>query len=83
MTAPGAILTLAEKFERNREAYRSPDYNETQLRREFLDPSFTALGWDVENTRGYAEAYKGVIREDAIKFGTLCPRHYTLQLSLC
>lgn len=48
----------------------SGEYNETQLRREFLDPFFTGLGWDVENKQGYAEAYKDVVHEDAIKIGT-------------
>src|SRR3970040_310917 len=28
-----------------------------------------ALGWDVTNKAGYAEAYKDVIHEDAIKMG--------------
>ena len=65
MPAPQAVLDLVERFERNREAYKSPTYNETQLRREFLDPFFEALGWDVNNRQGYAEAYKDVIHEDA------------------
>jgi hypothetical protein len=69
MTAPKEILDLVERFERNRDAYRSAQYNETQLRREFLDPFFNTLGWDVENRQGYAEAYKDVIHEDAIKIG--------------
>ena len=69
MPAPQAVLDLIERFERNREAYKSPSYNETQLRREFLDPFFEALGWDVNNRQGYAEAYKDVIHEDAIKVG--------------
>ena len=34
---------------------------------EFLDPFFKALGWDINNEQGYAEAYKDVVREDAIK----------------
>jgi len=69
MPAPQAVLDLIERFERNREAYKSPSYNETQLRREFLDPFFEALGWDVNNRQGYAEAYKDVIHEDAVKVG--------------
>src|SRR3989441_3797752 len=69
MSAPKEILDLVERFERNKDAYRSPQYNETQLRREFLDPFFQALGWDVNNEQGYAEAYKDVIHEDAIKVG--------------
>ncbi len=66
---PQTILTLVERFEHNREAYHSVTYNETQLRREFLDPFFAALDWDVDNTQGFAEAYKDVIHEDAIKVG--------------
>jgi hypothetical protein len=69
MTAPGEIIELVERFDRNRDVYRSPSYNETQLRREFLDPFFAALGWDVDNRAGWAEAYKEVIHEDAIKIG--------------
>jgi len=44
-------------------------YNETQIRREFIDPLFKALGWDIDNQQGHAEAYKDVIHEDAIKVG--------------
>lgn len=70
MTTPRTIIDLVERFERNREAYQSSKYNETQLRREFIDPLFRELGWDVDNTAGYAEAYKDVIHEDAIKVGS-------------
>lgn len=51
MTAPREVLVLVQRFERGRDAYRSPAYNETQLRREFLDPFFLALGWDVLGAR--------------------------------
>lgn len=69
MAVPKEIIELRDHFDRNRETYRSGHYNETQLRREFVDPFFKALGWDVENTAGHAEAYKDVIHEDAIKVG--------------
>src|SRR5258706_5137033 len=69
LTISQSVRELVERFDRNREAYRSGNYNETQLRREFLDPFFKALGWDIDNTAGYAEAYKDVIHEDAIKVG--------------
>ena len=69
MSAPPQILELAARFERQLDAYRSGQYNETQLRREFLDPLFKALGWDMDNEQGYAEAYKDVIHEDAIRIG--------------
>jgi len=75
MTAPKAVARLVERFHENREAYLSSEYNETQLRREFLDPFFKVLGWDIDNEQGYAEAYKEVIHEDAIKIerGTKAP----------
>jgi hypothetical protein len=69
MSAPPEITGLVERFEEQPEAYQSGRYNETQLRREFVDPMFKALGWDMENVSGYAEAYKDVIHEDAIKIG--------------
>jgi len=69
MTAPAAVGELVERFDSHRDAYRSGKYNETQLRRDFLDPLFEAFGWDVYNQQGYAEAYREVIHEDAIKIG--------------
>ncbi len=69
MAVPQIIEELVKRFEYNREAYRSSNYNEAQLRREFLDPFFEALGWDVQNKQGYAEAYKDVIHEDSIRIG--------------
>ena len=69
MAAPNIIAELVQRFERNRASYQATGYNETQLRREFLDPLFKALGWDIDNERGHAEAYKDVIHEDAIKVG--------------
>lgn len=70
MTLPVEIARLVETFERNRESYVQGHYPETQLRREYIDPFFKALGWDVDNTRGWAEAYKDVIHEDAIRIGS-------------
>ena len=67
MAAPQIILELIDRFDRNIEAYESGKYNETQVRREFIDPFFEALGWDVNNTAGNAETYKDVIHEDAVK----------------
>ncbi|MHB8793317.1 MAG: Eco57I restriction-modification methylase domain-containing protein [Thermoleophilia bacterium] len=68
-TARAKIADLVERFSENEAAYKNPAYNETQTRREFIDPFFKALGWDVDNERGYAPAYKDVIHEDAIKVG--------------
>ncbi len=69
MPTPQEVSELVKRFKRNRESYRNSEYNETQARREFIDPLFKALGWDVTNEKGYAEGYKEVIHEDAIKVG--------------
>ncbi len=66
---PPAVLKLVERFHEHADAYKQQAYKETQVRREFIDPFFTALGWDVANKAGHAEAYKDVIHEDAIKVG--------------
>jgi predicted type IV restriction endonuclease len=42
---PSTIAELVETFDRNIEAYRCQEYNEAQLRREFIDPFFEELGW--------------------------------------
>ena len=59
MSPPKEVLELVEHFERNLEQYRSPQYKEAEVRREFIDPFFEALGWDIQNRRKYAEAYPG------------------------
>ena len=67
---PEVVGRLVERFHSHRQAYSSGQYNEAQLRQEFLNPLFEALGWDVYNKRGLSEAYKEVIHEAAIKVGS-------------
>ncbi|MEI6841612.1 MAG: N-6 DNA methylase [Methanomicrobiales archaeon] len=62
------VLKLIQRYEAFRQIYLKGEYNETQLRREFVDPLFRALGWDVDNNQGYSEAYKDVVHEQTIKF---------------
>lgn len=69
MSTPAVIVELVERFRLHKEAYQASSYNETQVRREFIDPFFKALGWDIDNEQGYAEAYKDVVHEDAVKIG--------------
>jgi type I restriction-modification system DNA methylase subunit len=67
MPAPDIIRRLVERFEEHRDSYRAGKYNEAQLRQEFLNPFFEALGWDLFNQQGYAEAYKEVIHEASLE----------------
>nr|QNO53354.1 hypothetical protein KFLEFLPM_00007 [Methanosarcinales archaeon ANME-1 ERB6] len=63
------LRELVERFRRNLDVYKKSAYNEAQVRREFIDPFFEALGWDVSNKQGFAEQYKEVVLEDTIKVG--------------
>lgn len=72
---PAEIIELVDKFERNIKAYKNPSYKEEQLKQEFINPLFKALGWDVDNISGAAPQYRDVIFEDSIKVagGTKAP----------
>ena len=67
MPAPEIIHQLVAKFAENREAYRSDKYKEAQLRQEFIDKFFEALGWDIYNQKGVAPEYSDVIIEDSLE----------------
>jgi hypothetical protein len=69
MPAPAELLKLVEQFRENRDVYLSDAFTETSLRRQFIDPMFELLGWDVLNRQGHAEAYKEVVHEDSLKIG--------------
>ena len=80
--APSRAVELIDTFDRNIEAYRSQQYNEAQIRREFIDPFFEELGWDITNKAGHAQAYKDVIHEDAIKIGGYTKIAYVKKLPI-
>ena len=63
------ISDLIEKFEHNLDEYRNPRYKEAQLRDEFINPFFEALGWDVHNKAGYSMNFRDVIHEDEVRVG--------------
>jgi predicted type IV restriction endonuclease len=66
-TAYKKISELVNRFEEHKESYQNSDYNETKTRRDFIDPFFKAIGWDIDNEQGLAEAYREVIHEDKLK----------------
>src|SRR5208337_4329146 len=67
MGCPDLLSRLIAKFTEQADQYRSADYNETQVRIDFINPMFKALGWDMDNIAGYAEPYRDVVHEDAIR----------------
>ncbi|MCA9431463.1 MAG: hypothetical protein KC940_13210 [Candidatus Omnitrophica bacterium] len=67
MGAPDTVMRLVERFHTQVEDYKRGAYNETQVRRDFIDPFFQALGWDINNKAGYSERYREVIHEDSLR----------------
>ncbi|MCF2552625.1 type I restriction enzyme HsdR N-terminal domain-containing protein [Bacteroides caecigallinarum] len=61
------IHTLVEKYEANRDFYRTSKFNETQVRNEFLDPLFESLGWDIRNISGKSTNEREVLLEESLK----------------
>src|SRR4030066_1736277 len=43
------LQSLISKFEKDRNYYLSKGYPEAQVRLDFINPFFNALGWDIEN----------------------------------
>lgn len=75
MALPQGLHELIEKFKQNHDQYSSPEYKEAELRKEFIDPLFEILGWDMTNEKGAAEQYKDVKYEPSLEVegGTKAP----------
>jgi len=69
LAASDSVRQLIDTFDNNLHFYKSDQYNEAQLRQEFLDPFFRELGWDMDNEEGLAPQYRDVIHEASIKIG--------------
>ena len=67
MTQLKRLSNLIEKYNNNLSYYRSTQYNETQLRTDFLDIFFSILGWDLTNTSGKMTNEREVLVEESLK----------------
>lgn len=65
------IRALVQKYERDRDFYRSLSFNETELRNQFLDPLFEALGWDIRNVSCRSTNEREVLLEEPLKESAL------------
>ncbi len=74
MPLPPTVIDLIQRFQDNEAHYRAASYNETEARREFIDPFFSALGWDMDNKQGYSEKYKEVVHEARVQVGSTTRR---------
>lgn len=59
------IKFLVSKFENNHSSYSKSKYNETQTRRDFIDPFFEALNWDLQNNQKLPDYLREVVLEDS------------------
>ncbi len=64
---PERVLDLVDHYRENRSSYHASGYDEANLRKDFLNPLFAQLGWDMENAEGAAEEYKDVVVEDRVQ----------------
>ncbi len=68
MAVPTEVYRLVERFDANLDAYKSGQFDEAQVRIDFINPLLKdALGWDVHNERGLSETYREVVYEDRVK----------------
>jgi len=61
-TGKDAVHKLIGNFEKNEREYMSKDFQETETRVRFIDPFFTALGWELDQI-GIAKKFCDVHRE--------------------
>ncbi len=64
---PDIVKKLVERFDQQSDTVLSASYNETKLRIDYINPLMKSLGWDVDNSKGYAEQYREVVHEDRVK----------------
>ena len=64
---PDTIKRLIDRFTRQSDQIHSPDYNETLIRIDYINPLMSELGWDIDNHQGFAERYREVVHEDRVK----------------
>ena len=60
------LEALIEKFQNNIRQYKNKDYNETEVRVDFVNPMFEILGWDVDNKKNLPQQYREVTHEASV-----------------
>lgn len=63
------LLALVEKYQNNIQYYQNSSYSEAQLRLDFIDPFFSILGWDVNNSKSSLANEREVIVEEVLRDG--------------
>ncbi len=69
MPAPRTIRRLIARFSKQFEPGEAHTDTETSVRRAFIEPFFTSLGWDVANEQGLPEHVREVVHEPRFRAG--------------
>ena len=60
------LLKLVEAYQKHFKQYNRPDYNETEVRNDFVNPFFEILGWDVQNKKNLPQHLREVKHEASV-----------------
>ena len=60
------LLKLVEAYQEHFKQYNRPDYNETEVRNDFVNPFFEILGWDVQNKKNLPQHLREVKHEASV-----------------
>lgn len=63
------VAELIRTFRLNETDYLKSNYNETQVRTDFINPLLEAFGWDVYNTKKLPLALREVVEESTVEVG--------------
>lgn len=60
------LVKLVESYLEYFEQYNRPNYNETEVRNDFVNPFFEILGWDVQNKKNLPQHLREVKHEASV-----------------
>ena len=60
------IRDSVEAYQEHFKQYNRPDYNETEVRNDFVNPFFEILGWDVQNKKNLPQHLREVKHEASV-----------------
>ena len=61
------LRMLVSRFRDNISDYERSDYNEAQLRSDYINPFLQLFGWDVDNSQGLPQNLREVIQEGKVR----------------
>ncbi len=67
MSVPTQAVKLVEQFKEELQAVKSSNFKEDWVRRDYIDPFFKALGWDVDYERRGSKFFREVVVEATLK----------------